>query len=137
MISKAESIKLDAAPEMYAAISLIFAKDIDEMSVINELKNIGICDAKIRKPKYEDEVCVNIAAVQNKCFWELNDVLSEMFSKVEYCLGEIKDIAYKYRGDIYIDIAFCQHGTYPALVICGQNMKNICFLCAGISIDPF
>ena len=124
-------------PEIYAAISLSFGTEINIASIVNELNNCGVYDVKIRRPKNEAKICVDIAAIRNKCFWELNDALSEMFSQVEQCLSDIKDIATKNQGDIYIDIAFYQYGRYPALVINGKNMKNICFLEANISIDPF
>ena len=127
----------DPTPEIYAAISLVFGIGINLPAVVSELDNICIHDIKIRKPKHEQATYIDVAIVQNERFWELNDALSMLFLKVENHLTELKNIATKYHADVYIDIAFYQHGNYPALIISGQNMKNIFQLEANISIDPF
>lgn len=135
MISNTITEEPNVIPEIFAAISLVFGKDVNITSVINELKHYNICDIKLREPKYESTTCLDIAIVQNERFWELNDALTELFSKVTNHLTDLKYITTKYQGEALIDIAVYQHGNYPALVICGQNMKNICFLEACISID--
>lgn len=136
MKSKVQISESDSIPEIYSAISLVFDRNTNIISVISELNKHDIYDIKIRRPRNELTTCLDLAVIHNERFWELNDALTKMFSKVENCLGELRNIATKYHGEVYIDIAFYQNGTFPALVICGQNMRNICFLEANISIDP-
>ena len=135
MIINTRTYERDDTPEIYAAISLVFNKTVDVTSVIDELKHLNLFEFKICEPKYEATTCLDIVIVQNEHFWELNDALTKMFSKVAGHLRELKQIATKYQGEVLIDIAIYQHGNYPAIVISGQNMKNIHFLEANISID--
>ena len=136
MKSEVQISEPNLIPEIYSAISLVFDRDTNIISVISELNKYGIYDIKTRRPRNELTICLDLAVIRNEYFWELNDALTKMFSKVENSIGEIKNIATKYHGEIYIDIAFYQRGTFPALVIRGENMRNICFLEANISIDP-
>lgn len=128
---------ISGIPEIYSAISIVFKKDADVIPIIEELNGIGIPNIAIRTPKIDPVVCLDIAIVKNESFWELNDALSKMFMYVDGNLHGLKEITQKYRGEIWIDMAFYQHGTYPALIISGQNMKKIHFLEANISIDPY
>ena len=129
--------KVDLIPEVHSAISFLFEKNADVDAITDALKGIGITDIRVRKPKNEPYVCFDFAIIHNEPFWELNDALTKMFSKVDGCLPQLKDILARHKGKSYIDIAFYQYGTYPSLEFYGENMKKICFLEADIGIDPF
>ncbi len=69
--------------------------------------------------------------------WELNDVLDILFLKIDGKIEAIKQVIQKYTCKAYVDIAFHQYGTYPALNFYGEVMKKIIFLEAEIGIDPY
>jgi len=127
----------DKIPEIYCAISLFFKRDIDTFSISNGLKQLGIQNIEIHKPKYEPVVRVNIAIIKNEPFWYLDEALTKMFLQVENCLTDVKEIIEKFHGEACIDIAFHHYGTYPALEFSGESMKKIRYLEADISIDPY
>ena len=129
--------KTDNIPEIYCAISISFGIDVDVLSIMGSLEHLGIENFEIHKPKCESLVCVDIAIIKNEPFWYLDEALTKMFLQVERSLPKIKEIIEKFHGEACIDIAFCQHGIYPALEFSGENMKKISFLEADISIDPY
>ena len=130
--------KIDEIPEIYSAIVFKFEKNVDVDIILNDLKGLEICDVKVIRPKcFPSVVCIGFAIIYYERFWYLDEVLTKMFSKVEGYLPQLKDILVKYNGMAYIDIAFYQYGTYPALSFCGENMKKIRFLEADIHIDPY
>jgi len=124
-------------PEIYCAISAKFHRETRIDSLIDKLKEVGIHEVKIVYPKLTETLCISFAVVYYERFWEIDDVLTKVFSKVDSALPEIKNIIEKYYGKIYIDIAFYHYGTYPALLFSGENMRKICYLEADISIDPY
>jgi hypothetical protein len=123
--------KIDAIPEIYSAITFFFEKNVDVDMILNELKGLGICDTEVIG------VSIHFAIIYYERIWYLDDALTKMFSKVDGCLPQLKDILVRHKGRAIIDIAFYQYGTYPALEFCGENMKKIRFLEADISIDPY
>ena len=124
-------------PEIYCSISVSFSNDIDIQPIIFELNKIGILDIQIVTPKCEPIVNLDFAIIYYESFWYLSEALTKMFSKIDYCIVELKNIITTYNGKFSIDIAFYQYGTYPALEFEGENMKKIRFLEADISIDPY
>lgn len=128
---------IDRIPEIYCSIVLSFDKNIDIKGLMDSLNSIGISDLKICEPKFEPIISVEIAIVNNECFWYMNDALIKMFSKVNRCITELKESVEKFSGKVCIDISFCQYGTYPAIVISKEIIKKINFLEADLSIDPY
>lgn len=132
-----EGSKNVLVPEIFCALSILLNEDSDISALENDLLKAGIRCQKKRKPKCEPLVRLDLAIIQYERFWELDSALAKMFSTINWSLSQLKGIVNKYRGDIYIDIAFYQYGIYPALTISGDNMKKIRELEANISIDPF
>lgn len=128
---------IDRTPEIYCAIKADYDDYQNAEMAANELSAIGISGIKIHKPLYSPVFNFDIAIVNNEAFWELDEALTKMFSKVDIHLETIKKIAKKYNGKICIDIAFYEYGTYPTLLFSGENMKKIRYLEADISIDPY
>lgn len=124
-------------PEIYCAISISFEKGIDASFISDRLKQLGIVSFEMHKPKFDSIVCVKIAIIKNEPCWYLDEALAKMFLQVDSCLAEIKEIINKYHGETWIDVAFYQHGTPPALTFSGENMKKIRYLEADISIDAY
>lgn len=123
-------------PEIYCAISLIFEQGVDVDVIACSLREMGILEINICKPKCESLVSLDIAIVKNERFWYLDDALTKMFSKIVR-IEQLKELVSKYKGTFCIDIVFYQYGTYPALEFVGDNMKKIRFLEADISIDAY
>lgn len=132
-----EDSSIDRIPEIYCSIVLSFDKNINIKSIIDSLNSIGISDLKICEPKFEPIISVEIAIVDNECFWDMNDALMKMFSKVNKCMIALKKIVEIFSGKACIDISFCQYGTYPAMVVSKEIIKKIDFLEADLSIDPY
>lgn len=132
-----KDISLDSVPKIYCALSLFFDLNININLFIEELNRIGIFDIRYSKPKSEKLINFDIAIINYEHLWTLEEALTKMFSNVDNCIVELKKLVEKYNGEIYIDIAFCQYGTYPALLFNGMNMEKIHFLNANISIDPY
>lgn len=114
-----------------------FDKNVDVKVIIDLLNSIGISDLKICEPKFESIISVEIAIVDNECFWDMNEALMKMFSKVNNCMTALKEIVEKFSGKFCIDISFCQYGTYPAMIITKEIIKKIDFLEADLSIDSY
>ena len=124
-------------PKISCAIVVRLDERINVSLVIHDLQKIGIHNVVTRKPRYDSSVCLSVVLVHNEEFWEINTALDKMFSKINSCLPQFKRIVKKYGGTVYIDVAFYQYGTYPALVFSGKNMEKIHYLEANISIDPY
>lgn len=123
-------------PEIYCAISIVFKQDVEVDEIVSSLKEMGISEINVCRPKCEPLVSLDIAIVKNEQFWYLDDALTKMFSKIN-AIEHLKEIVSEYGGAFCIDIAFYQYGTYPALEFIGDNMKKIRFLEADISIDAY
>lgn len=126
-----------SVPEIYCALSICVDKSVDISFLEKELNDLGIYCQKIHKPRCEPIIGIDVAFIEYEKFWKLDSALSKMFSTIKWSYVQLKDVVNKYGGEIYIDIAFCHYGIYPALVISGDNMKKIRELEANISIDPF
>jgi hypothetical protein len=124
-------------PEIYCSINVLFDEAVDLLPVINRLNELDIKNINILKPRLESKNYLIFAEVKNEPFWYLGDALSKMFSYVNKNIAKMKEVITQYKGEILIDIAFYQYGTYPALSFDGENMKKIHFLNANISIDPY
>lgn len=137
MKMKKESI--DKTPEISCACLINFPENIEVSPIIDSLKQIGITKMKINKPRYDSAVSISISICDDgyKSFWYLEDALTEMFSHIDSCLFDLCKIIKKFHGEVIIDIAFYQYGTYPALEFCGENMRKIRYLEADISIDAY
>lgn len=123
-------------PEIYCAISIIFERNVDVDEISSSLREIGISEIRVCRPKYESLISLDIAIVKNERFWYLDNALTKMFSKINR-IEQLKEVVSGYEGTFCIDIAFYHYGTYPALEFVGDNMKKIRFLEADISIDAY
>lgn len=123
-------------PEISCAISIVFEQDVEVDEIVSSLKEMGISEIDVCRPKCEPLVSLDIAIVKNERFWYLDDALTKMFSKIN-AIEHLKEIVSEYGGAFCIDIVFYQYGTYPALEFIGDNMKKIRFLEADISIDAY
>lgn len=132
-----EGSKNVLVPEIFCALSILLNENSDISAFENDLLKAGIRCQKKSKPKCEPLFRLDLAIIHYERFWELDSALAKMFSTINWSLPQLKGIVNKYRGYIYIDIAFYQYGSYPALTISGDNMKKIRELEANISIDPF
>ncbi len=121
-------------PEIYCAISIILKQTVDVEEISSRLREMGISKIKVCRPKCASSVSLDIAIVEYERFWYLDDALKKMFSKIVR-IDELKELVCEYKGSFFIDIAFYQYGTYPALEIVGDNMRMIRFLEADIGID--
>lgn len=124
-------------PEIDCAIAVLVRNDVNVSQVQLELNSLGIHDVRVVYPKCDTSIILKFAAVKNELSWDVEQVLTKMFSSVDACLPELKGIIRKYEAEVYIDVAFYQYGSYPALVFEGKNMERIHYLKANISIDPF
>ena len=69
------------------------------------------------------------------CCWEVNDLLTELFSQ---CNFEILLLAQsQFNAKVVIDITFQHYDKYPALIFDGANMEKIHMLKADIAIDIY
>lgn len=129
--------KLDKrVPEIYCAISMLVRQEAQIEKIVSRLTEIGIKEIKVCKSRSEPVISLDFAIVKNERFWYLDDALTKMFSRIKR-IDQLKEIVNEYKGNMRIDIAFYQHGTYPALEFCGSNMEKIRFLEADISIDAY
>lgn len=124
-------------PEIYCAISIMLNPNADIDMLIKRLNQLGIKNIKIINPKCEETISLEIAIVRNEKLWYLDEALTKMFTQIDNCLIQLKNLVEIFEGKICIDIAFYQYGTYPALEFMGENMKKIRFLEADISIDAY
>ena len=129
--------KRDEIPEVYSKISFSFDENVDVDMILNDLKGLGIYDTEVIRPKCFPRVSIGFAEIYYERFWYISEALTKMFSKVEGRLPQLKALLARYNGSAFIDIAFYQYGTYPALDFDGENMKKIRFLEADIGIDPY
>jgi hypothetical protein len=128
---------MNQIPEIYCSIAIFFEKKHDINFIVDSMKQLEISEMKIHEPKFDHSICVEIATIKNEPFWNLDDALTKMFLKIDGKMAELKKIVKKYDGDVCIDIAFYQYGTYPVLVFSAETMKKIHYLDAVISIDPY
>ena len=123
-------------PEIYCALSIVFDQSINVDVVLSNLKEFVLSEIKIRRPKYETSVCLDVAIVNNERLWHLDEALTKVFAQIHQ-IERMKEFVFEHGGTFYIDIAFYQYGTYPSLEFVGENMKKIRFLEADISIDAY
>lgn len=107
------------------------------MPILHSLRKLGIADPKPREPKYGNIHDIAVAEIYYEPYWELEDALRALFGQVDGKLPAINQIVDVFKGNVLVDIAFYQYGTYPSLVFDKENMKKIRFLEADISIDPY
>ncbi len=124
-------------PEIYSALNLIFGENVSENEIKERLEGIGIFDFKICKPKIGRNITFTIGTIYYERYWHLEDALNAMFFKLKDSIIDIKTIVDMYYGEIQVDIAFYHYAAFPSLVISGENMRIIRYLCASISIDPY
>lgn len=128
---------IDNMPEIYCAIDVVFDKLTELSPIIDKLNALGIENIEICKPRLESIVSLKFAIVKNERFWYLEEALAKMFSYVDEIIVQLRSVITENKGTVFIDIAFYQHGTYPALIFDGENMRKIHFLNANISIDAY
>lgn len=125
----------DDKPEVYCALSLFFDDNTNIAVICEKMYALGIEEIREIHPKCESGIVLEIAILEYERFWEIDHALSKMFSTVDVHLPEIRELVEAYHGKIYIDIAIIEHGTYPAMLFAGENMRKIHDLRAQISID--
>ncbi|MBQ8387628.1 MAG: hypothetical protein IJX46_01720 [Clostridia bacterium] len=84
---------------------------------------------------YDNMLEMTYVEVKNICCWEVNDLLTELFSQ---CNFEILLLAQsQFNAKVVIDITFQHYDKYPALIFDGANMEKIHMLKADIAIDIY
>lgn len=126
----------DRIPEITCMIN-IELKEQYAIPFISALYEIGIDNFKYFPLKRTPFVYFEVAEIKYKPDWCLDDTLKEMFKKADNYLTKLKSLIEIFDGKTLIDISFYEYGTFPALIISGDNMKKIRFLEADISIDPY
>ena len=137
MKTKEDNTSIDKTPEIFSSIVLCFDESLELETLKKSINHIGITEFKICRPKFEPKINIEIAIVNYESFWSLDDAISKMFSYVDNVLNELKETVKKLDGTFYINIAFFQFGTYPAIVLSRENIEKIAFLEASMGIDPY
>ena len=127
----------DKIPEIYCALAAVFNNEANTTQIINELSAAEISCIAVHQPKAEPTTIFEVAVVRAEKLWSIDEALSKLFLQIDKSLIELRGIVRKNKGQILVDIAFYQYGTYPTLYFGGDNMTKIHFLDANISIDPF
>ena len=84
---------------------------------------------------YDNMLEMTYIEVKNLCCWEVNDLLTELFSQ---CNFETLLLAQsQLDAKVLIDITFQHYDKFPALLFEGENMEKIHMLKADISIDAY
>jgi hypothetical protein len=128
--------QIDPIPEIYCALAAICNSSSAPEGFEDQLKQL-IGQQIAPQVSYDGKLCYKLVETGYIPSWEVDDVLTLMFHELDGKLKELKGIIQNYGCSLYIDVAFYQHGTYPALCFFGEVMKNIIFLEAEISIDPY
>lgn len=123
-------------PEIYCALSIELENNVNFNRIVESLKMIGVHDTKVVIPKSEPLINLDFAIVDYEQFWYLDDALTKMFSKI-HDIKRLKTLVNECCGHFFVDIAFYQYGTYPALEFKGENMSKIRFLNADIIINAY
>lgn len=127
----------DNVPEIYCALAAVFNNEADTAKIINELYAAEINCITVHQPKAEPTTIIEVAVVRAEKLWSIDEALSKLFLQIDKSLIELREIVQNNKGQILVDIAFYQYGTYPTLYFGGDNMTKIHLLGANISIDPF
>ena len=122
-------------PKLYCDISLCVRHE-NTASVSAQLDNMGL-QYSIVSPMYFDEDLLKIASVAPTELWYLDDALALLFQQIKNHVCQLKEMLHSLNVVAQLNIAFVQYGTYPALMITGENMRYIRELGADISIDPY
>ncbi len=134
---KNETSLLGDMPEIYSAIKITFNLPNDLVAIVSKISVLSIEEIEIYYSSQNSFLQLTLAMVKNEKFWCISDALKKMFSFVDCALSELREITIIYHGSVTIDVAFYQHGTYPALDFDGDNMRKIHYLNADISIDAY
>lgn len=125
------------APEIFCKI-VLYLKTAMVHEVLLQLNKLSIGSIKSHLDPFNKEfIYVSFAEVYYEQYWDIDDALTEMFSKVEPHFSHICSIIDNFKCHSLIDIAVCVYETFPALLFSGKNMKKIHSLNADISIDPY
>ncbi|MEA4870722.1 MAG: hypothetical protein VB062_08845 [Christensenella sp.] len=131
-----ETIHMDPIPEIYCALAVIVPASALAPGFEDQLDQL-IGHPVVPSKSFDDELSYTLVKTGNIPSWELNEVLKQMFGMLDGKLEGLKNLIRTYGYSFYVDIAFYQHGTYPALYFTGEAMKNIILLEADIGIDPY
>ena len=116
-------------PRLYGAIVLIFPRENFCFTVLELLPgNVGCVE-------YADFIEITYREVDNVFSWEIDDLLTRLFSECNVEL--LCDLISRYEVKVLVDVSFHHHSKFPALVFEGSNMRIIHKLQANISIDPY
>ena len=119
----------DCKPSLYGAVVLYFPLIVSKELLQMELPSYNdICI-------YKDFIEVTYKEVKCLYAWDVDELLSELFSKCNF--EQISVALKKYQGSVLIDVSFCHKERYPTLMFGGKNMDIIHSLHADISIDPY
>lgn len=127
----------NSVPQISCSVVIILDKRFDDELFIRRLKNLGIEEFTINRPKCLNSVEFSIAKIKNESSWELDYVLNKMFFKIENCIKELNDLIKQFDAEVYIDIVFYHFGTYPALIISEESINKIYYMNASVGIDPY
>lgn len=127
---------MDPIPEIYCALIVFCPCSVPAVDFDNQLDQL-VGRHIVPNKSCDNELSYTLAETGNVPSWNLADVLNQLFTLLDGKLNDLKQLVLKYGYSFYVDIAFYQHGTYPALYFSGEAMKKIIFLEADISIDPY
>ncbi len=117
-------------PNFDGAIVLMFPRSVTCSQITNlfgEEPDIEI---------YDDMVAMTYVETKNFCCWEVNELLTNLFSLCDFQL--LLFAQSELSAKILVDISFHHYDdTYPALIFDGVNMEYIRMMKADISIDPY
>jgi hypothetical protein len=131
-----EQIHLDPIPDIYCALEVICPAPSPSDGFEDQLNQI-MGTPIVPTKSFDGELFYTLAETGNVPSWDLTDILNQMFAMLNGKLSDLKQLVRSYGYSFYVDVAFYHHGTYPTLNFSGEAMKNIIFLEADISIDPY
>ncbi len=132
-----ENVEIGKTPEIFCEIAIYFDNKKIELAR-KSIMNLSIGPVVCRRdPLMIGFSYINFARVYYKQYWDIDDALTEMFSKIDVYIPQICEIINEFQGKAMIDIALCVYETFPALLFSGENMRKIHMMNADISIDPY
>lgn len=116
-------------PSFYASIILEIPNGKKKTDLVDFLGK----DIEIKQ--YTDFLEVTYLNTPRCMFWELDDVLSYLFSMCN--LKQLEIAREQLDAKLWITISFYHKDSFPVLIIDSENMAIIRRLQACISIDPY
>lgn len=123
------NFKKNKLPNFYGCIVLTFPKSVTHSQITSLFGKET--DIQI----FDDMVEMTYKEVKELCCWEVNELLSKLFSLCDFKVLLLAQS--ELDAKILIDISFHHYHKYPALLFDGVNMEYIHMIKADISIDAY